>query len=237
MFNMGEQLKPDGKLLKLAGDKALTILHWLTWADNDYLASRRLLLDGLLVQGASLANTAIEKYLKALIVFQNKEVARGHNPTALYKEVKKNSSLQLDEAFLGLLEKSYRMRYPDDLEDGYNIVLSQALFLDALDQSVKSITDRIAIKKNEGETVKRKLDLLIEQRASQLFFKNTAFGNITKDVLLSQPSLVFECRFLHRNYLGAEYVTEKIADAVFGKDAFVQKSYRDFQLAYTPKQS
>lgn len=99
---------------------------------------------------------------------------------AIYGEVKRGSILQLDESFLGLLEKAYAMRYPDDLEEGYNIVLSQALLLDALDQSAKSITDRIAMKKNSGDTAKRKLDLLIEQHNPQLFSMNTALGTITK---------------------------------------------------------
>jgi HEPN domain-containing protein len=203
-----DQVQSERKLHKVTGDQALKVLHWLTWADSDYLAARRLLLDGLLVQGASLANTSIEKYLKALLAFQNKKVIRGHKPLEIYNKVKEGSSLRLDETFLGLLEKSYEMRYPDDLEEGYNIVLSQALLIDALDQSAKSITDRIAMKKNSGEPAKRNLDLLIEQRNSQLFSMNTALGTITKDALLTQPSLVFECRFLYGNYLGAEYVTD-----------------------------
>jgi HEPN domain-containing protein len=237
MSNGDDQVQSEAKLHTIAGDQALMVLHWLTWADNDYLAARKLLLDGLLVQGASLANTSIEKYLKALLVFQNKNVVRGHNPLAIYEEVKKGSTLQLDKTFLGLLKKSYEMRYPDDLEEGYNIVLSQALLLHGLDQSVKAITDRIVIKKNSGETAKRKLDLLIEQRSSHLFSMNTALGTITKDALLTQPSLVFECRFLYGNYLGAEYVTDQIEDASFERVGFIQKSEKDFQLAYTPKQS
>ena len=65
---------------------------------------------------------------------------------------------------------------------------------------------------------------------------NTALGTITKIALLNQPSRVFECRFLYGNYLGAEYVAARIEDASFEKEAFVQKSDKDFQLAYTPKQ-
>jgi HEPN domain-containing protein len=222
--------------LTAEGDQARLVLHWLTWADTDYLAARKLLMDGLLVQGASLANTAVEKYLKALITLHGKTVVRIHNPLAIYLKVKEQgSSLQLDESFLELLGKSYEMRYPDDIEDGYNLVLSQALVLDALDQTVKSIADRVTIKNVDG-AIKRKLDLLVEQRSPQLFSMNTALGSITKDALLSQPSLVFECRFLVGNYLGAEYVTQQIGDASFGREAFIQKSDKEFHLAYLPKQ-
>ena len=51
MTNEGDQAGHSGSLHTVSGDQARTILHWLTWADNDYLAARRLLLDGLLVRG------------------------------------------------------------------------------------------------------------------------------------------------------------------------------------------
>lgn len=50
----GDQVQSERKLHAVTGDQALKVLHWLTWADSDYLAARRLFLDGLLVQGASL---------------------------------------------------------------------------------------------------------------------------------------------------------------------------------------
>ncbi|HVW78436.1 MAG TPA: HEPN domain-containing protein [Alloacidobacterium sp.] len=229
------QLEEGGRAINVTGKEARMLLHWLTWADTDYLAARRLLTDGLLLQGAALANTALEKYLKALLSLHGEKVVRLHDPLVIYKKVKEcGSSLELDETFLELLGKSYRMRYPDDIEDGYNLVLSQALLLDALDQSVKSISDRVVVGNLDG-AVKSKVQLLVEQRAPQLCSLNTALGSITKDALLSQPSLVFECRFLLGNYMGAEYITERIEDASFGREGFVQKSDRSFQLAYLPK--
>src|ERR1700690_1905024 len=51
-----------------SGEPIVQIFHWLKWADSDYLAARILLLGRLVVNGAALANTAIEKYLKALSV-------------------------------------------------------------------------------------------------------------------------------------------------------------------------
>ncbi|HUX65780.1 MAG TPA: hypothetical protein VMV42_01405 [archaeon] len=49
------------------GDRARLVLEWLSWADNDYIAARLLLRRRLLSQGAALANTALEKYFKALV--------------------------------------------------------------------------------------------------------------------------------------------------------------------------
>ena len=231
------QFQGGDRVTKVTGQEARMLLHWLTWADTDYLAARKLLTDGFLLQGAALANTALEKYLKALLFLHGEKVVRLHDPLVIYKQVQTcGCSLELDEAFLELLGKSYRMRYPDDIEDGYNLVLSQALLLDALDQSVKSISDRVVVGNLNG-AVKRKVELLAEQKAPQLCSMNTALGSITKDALLSQPSQVFECRFLLGDYMGAEYITERIEDTSFGREAFLRKSDRTFQLAYLPKQS
>src|SRR6185437_116377 len=201
MANGNDQSGFAGNVIRVEGKQARSILHWLTWADTDYLGARRLLMDGLLLQGAILSNTAIEKYLKALIALHGEKIVWIHDPLQIYKTLREQgSSLLLNESFLELLGKSYEMRYPDDLKDGYNIVLSQALLLDALDQTVKSITNGVTFGNAEG-IAKRKLDLLVEQHAPQLVLLNTALGSIARDTLLDQPSLVFECRFLNGNYL------------------------------------
>jgi hypothetical protein len=49
-----------------SGEPIVRTFHWIKWADSDYLAARCLLLGRMVVQGCVLANTAIEKYLKAL---------------------------------------------------------------------------------------------------------------------------------------------------------------------------
>src|SRR4051794_26397796 len=61
------------------------ILLWLGWADKDYVAARRLLLNAYLAQGAALGNTALEKYLKTLFMILGKKVPRSHNIVALQR--------------------------------------------------------------------------------------------------------------------------------------------------------
>lgn len=237
MTKPSNQTQQDGKLIKIIGAQVQTIIDWLSWADKDYVAARRLLLDGLLVQGASLANTAIEKYLKALIVCQGKTVKHGHDPLTIYMQMKANSTLQLDEEFLALLAKAYKMRYPDDLEAGYNIALSQALILDALDQSVNLITGRIVLARLDGRTVARVLDNLIDQKDPRVIVNNTALGTVTKDTLLNQPSLFYECRVMQNHtYMEAEYSAARIEDCKFGREALVQTAERSFRLTYAPIQ-
>jgi HEPN domain-containing protein len=98
-------------------DLGTMTLHWIRWADADYLSARLLLLQGLLVQGAALANTAIEKYLKAVFCHAQVKIPHGHAIDALYAKVKAigPTNLDLNESFLRLLRKAYKLRYPDDL--------------------------------------------------------------------------------------------------------------------------
>jgi hypothetical protein len=60
-----DMIQPGIVLIRIEND---SIANWLRWADDDHIAARQLLLDYLLVQGAALANTAIEKYFKTIFL-------------------------------------------------------------------------------------------------------------------------------------------------------------------------
>ena len=61
-----------------SGEPIVRTFHWIKWADSDYLAARCLLLGRMVVQGCVLANTAIEKYLKALHAHLELPIPRSH---------------------------------------------------------------------------------------------------------------------------------------------------------------
>ncbi len=65
------------------------IVDWLRWADDDYIAARQLLLGDLLVQGAALANTAIEKYFKTILLIKKRSATKVHDIPRLFQELKK----------------------------------------------------------------------------------------------------------------------------------------------------
>lgn len=113
-----------------SGKDAESALTWLGWADDDYLAARTLLLENLLIQGAASSNTAIAKYLKTLLVLQHRSIPRSHNIVSLYKDVRNAGiPLNLNEQYLELLVKTYKLRYPDDLEVGFSAALVQTKML------------------------------------------------------------------------------------------------------------
>jgi len=125
--------------------KGSIVLKWIGWADNDYIAARLLLLNdrlvqgSALIQGSSLSNTAIEKYLKAVFLHLDMKIPRGfkgHDVSNLYKEIKKKGiTLDISEDYLSMLFKSYRLRYPD-LNPGDNFILCKTKLLIELDHTV-----------------------------------------------------------------------------------------------------
>ena len=213
-------LGTEGVRMSATGLDASNILDWRTWGDSDYVAARRLLLDELLVQGACLANTAIEKYIKAILVIQKRPVPHIHDPLVLYHRIAPGGTLLLDEQFLGHLVKAYALRYPDDLKPGFNIVLSQALLLDALDQSVFGIRSRFRFRNADGSPVTSLLDHLLDSKDARILTNNTAMRTVTQEELFNRPSAVFEMRILDNGgRLEAHYLTEKIKPHGFDGEA------------------
>lgn len=225
----------NNALIPAIGQHAQELLDWLFWADRDYLAARRLLTDNLIVQGASLANTALEKYLKAVLAVEGTTVPRTHDPLSLYRKTRPGGTLRLNEEFLKLLAKAYELRYPDNLEVGYNIVLSQALILIALDEAVFEITRRFTFRRPDDKPAHRLLDSLVEARDVRIFHMNVALGVIAKDAALQVPSRVFEMRILpNGTRMEIDYSTARIDNTAFDCAGFVQINEKQFQLAFTP---
>jgi len=219
----------------ITGNKADVVMQWLTWADKDYVAARRLLLEGLLVQGTSLANTAIEKYLKAILTVHDQTVVRIHDPLKLYQSLPISDSLQLDISFLTLLGKAYKMRYPDDLPFGYNISLCQFLLLHALDESIAKITAKFDWKTRDGNSAVRLLNALINDKDPNATLHNVALGAISKDELFALPSKVYENRRLNNGaWMEIDYVTATIENESFDHEGFVQINDRQFNLSHLP---
>jgi len=124
---------------KQSGAVGLQAVHLVGWADDDYVCARKLLLDGFLIQGAVLSNTAIEKYLKAVVRVRGLKFKRTHDVVQLYEQLKGNGFAPLHEGYLRILRKTYKMRYPDDLEPNFNVGLCQSQMLAELDASVFAI--------------------------------------------------------------------------------------------------
>jgi hypothetical protein len=194
----------------------LEISQWLNWADQDYLASRSLLLRGFVLQGTILANTAIEKYIKTVLTLRSSPFPRGwrgHDVISLYELFASSGGApKLNKDFLLDLGKAYTLRYPDDLEDGFNISLASIKVLTELDFTVHEIRSGFRITKQSGEVVKTRLDSLIAENSQELMDQNVAFGAIARSQAFGKPTNCLELRVTGGNILAAEYVAGPIPD-------------------------
>jgi hypothetical protein len=110
---------------------------------RDYIAARFLLNNEFIIQGLTLASTAVEKYLKALIVFTSKKKERYNyhfdNLMKLKTILAKNGqdvTTKFDPAFLSILEKSYKIRYYDRLKKPIQIGFFLNQFIGELDSTI-----------------------------------------------------------------------------------------------------
>lgn len=203
-------------VIQQSGKTAALAAGWLSWADQDYVAARVLLLRGLIVQGCGLSNTAIEKYLKTVLVLKGIAFPRGrggHDVVLLNGSLMNGGiDLKLNAQYLSILTKAYRLRYPDDLEPGFNLVLEQVKMLAELDITAHQIRRGFGFKEGQ-KTRQTRVDSLLEEKSLDLLDRNCAFAEHSRAALFSEPSVVYEIRILPDGTpLEAFYKTDKIED-------------------------
>jgi HEPN domain-containing protein len=169
----------------LRGDE---VLQWMRWGDRDYIGARQLLIAGRLVQGASLATTSVEKYLKARLALLDSRVARSHDVSILYGHLLgAGSNLRLDGRFLAYLNRAYELRYPDSLPKGFNIALNQVVLLTRLDRTIFSLLVGLKLSNSKGDIP------LILELSSKLNDRRVLDGNVAlrqisdRDLRSKQP--------------------------------------------------
>lgn len=196
-----------------SGNDATLTLKWLNWADTDYIAARQLLRSGRIVPGTALANTAIEKYLKTLFIMFGESIPRSHDVRELYKKISPNlKRFRLNEDFLEFLYKAYKLRYPDDLEPGYNICLSFVKILTELDFSVSEIRKGFNFKSSRG-IVTTPFDRFVEEKSDQLLDKNCYFGNYSRKNFFAETTDLYELRVMpNGDLMEVTYLSKDIVD-------------------------
>lgn len=214
------------------------IIAWLGLADNDYVAARTLLRQGLLVQGSILASSAIEKYLKTVHLIKNMVFEtrgeKAHDVLNLYRQLKgKDSRKNLNESYLSLLNRAYKLRYPDRLEKEFNIALHQAKTLIGLDETVFKIRSRIRM---VGAEQRLRFEVLMEQKDEQLLQANHTFGDAKRDELFQRPLFWYEMRILKNEaWLEVQYIAKAEDDGNYDVEGFRHGATdREFLLQAAP---
>ena len=186
------------------------VAEFLDIAYKDYLAARILLNSHLPVQGAVLASTAIEKYFKAILSFNGNE-SRGHLKKSHFNAVKNFDSKlwgALNKEFLDLLQKVYALRYLDDLEQNFNLVIASREFLAELDYTAITIHKKFKLKKGQKDIVTI-FDEHLAEKDSRLSLNNHVLSGMDKqEFIVLETQLVYEVRkFPFRGLIEVNYVT------------------------------
>ncbi|MEP6645790.1 MAG: HEPN domain-containing protein [Saprospiraceae bacterium] len=118
------------------------ILGFLHNSFSDYKAARLLFLNGHDVQACFMANTSIEKLLKARLAFDDIEFKKNHDCNKLLTLVEEVSEFikgKINREFLKALLNIYLGRYLSDQKPGYNYTIVSRKFLAELDYTYDTI--------------------------------------------------------------------------------------------------
>ncbi len=219
----------------------IEVIGWIGLADDDYVAARVLINNGLLVQGAILSTTAIEKYLKMVHRIRNWSFPRRnpHDLLDLYRSAKsKGLDLNLNENYLTLLTKIYKMRYPDGVEADFNFAINQAKLLVALDECVYAVRHRLTLTSAEPDKKREtKFEHWINSNYNHLMRMNHAYCNeVKRELLFENPSIWHEARFVGgKNWMEAGYTAPANDDDVYNLEGLKPgETNRQFHFQEAP---
>lgn len=229
-----DRTKAKSNFLQLS--QAKKVIDFLNTGYDDYIASRVLLNAGLLSQGAILASTSIEKYIKAFLAIRGNE-SRGHLKQAHWNALKNYSERiyeQIDFDFLELCQKSYKLRYFDELPVGFNLVIAQFEFMSELDKAIALFENSLTVKK-DGESRMLKYAAAVDRKDQQLTLNNYIFAEIEReDFLKNRHQLIYEIRVLKQDiYIEFEYLT--VSEPVrkgFLREGCVTSDFKTFHTSF-----
>lgn len=155
------------------------IACFLSSSFGDYMAARILMIHNKLIQACVLANTAIEKFLKALIEANGKKSFGKHDINKLLLFIKNQYPRlhkKLNSEFITELSKIYKTRYIDDLPISFNFAIIQSKFLAELNYTYSVLEPSLRVQ--EKSKIKSKYEYASESKDADLWIRNYILNNI-----------------------------------------------------------
>lgn len=178
----------------------LKIINFMDSGYADYISARTLINTNQLIQGCILANTALEKYFKAFMLFKGDNVKKIHVLNKLTPSVfnfDHKLKKVINEEFINLLTLAYLYRYYDDLIPGYNLAIIKRKVLAEIDYIVSELEPKIKYSSSELNKKTTKYDNDVQQKNPLLYQNNYILNNINKkNFIESGPDVVYEIRIL-----------------------------------------
>ncbi|WP_324711240.1 hypothetical protein [Pseudomonas citronellolis] len=220
--------------------QTIRIGQFLDLGYKDYLGARVLLSSGLLLQGAILASTAVEKYLKAVLAFRG-NVSHGHLQASHIRAAKNFDSRLarlLNDDFLELLRRVYAMRYVDSLSIGFNLVIAYREFIAELDYTCQMLHDSFSLNIN-GEEIKSSYHLDKDSGDELLWVDNFILSDVDKqEFIAALDQQIYEARVCpHRGLIEMSYVSvARVSDGKFLREGIklMDESGCEYMMSLAP---
>ena len=181
-------------------------------AYEDYLASRTLLNHNLIVQGAILANTAIEKYFKAILTFKGDSVKHTHSINGMLPSIKNYDKPlydKLDIDFIDRIDKCYTLRYLDAIPANFNLALRRKQTLSELDYVMSLVHNKINVKRPDGADGKSLYQHDKESGREELCENNYVVLELKREDFLLGIDDVYQIQFdANKNFIEFKYQTD-----------------------------
>ena len=206
----------------IGGTDALMAHSYVTLGYKDYVAARSLLRGGHLLQGVTVASTAVKKYLKAvLLVFGAR--GRGHldHPGlwTLFQSSGADLVGVLNHEFIHFLGRAYRLRYVDDLKADINLGIEQYKVLAELDFTISAIEGRLTLQRGEEPEVGSVYQIALKSNEPALCDDNYVRLGIDKRTFVERRQKLYAV-YVTRSMVFVEVERQDITahnDGVFSK--------------------
>jgi len=208
------------KEFELTGIDAKKVEQFFLGGYEDYLAARLLILNDLLLQGINLANTSVEKYFKGIKSITQEQVPRHHDITvSRFKNTLKNKFRRIHNninyEFLEILSGAYKLRYFDEIEDGFEIHLYKWTFLAELDFLISSIENSFQIKKLKYSHEKNNRFLYDTSIENELLVKeNYIISKTKKEIYLDRKERCTSIFKRNGNIVQIHWISEETCNNI-----------------------
>ncbi len=174
--------------------KKITEFLWLGF--NDYIGARVLLMNRLSLQGAILASTAVEKYIKALLSVRG-EILNTHLKSSHITSLKNyipQLYKKLNPEFLNFLQHCYSLRYTDQLPINYSIVIYARETMAELDYTINNLEFQFNFKQSGGQESLTHYRSALKDKDERLLKDNYILLNHIKSEHLKHEDYAFTLR-------------------------------------------
>jgi HEPN domain-containing protein len=164
---------------------------------RDYIAARFLLNNHFIVQGLTLASTAVEKYLKAVIVFNLEEKERYNYHFDRFRllknlltKVNNDVTEGFDPVFLAILENAFKIRYYDKIEKPIFMGFYINQFIGELDYTIDFIEKFISTTQSGGQSI-TVYSKAVKNNDPHLYKNNYILKKANKKDFMEKPDVGF----------------------------------------------